>query len=180
MSNYVNPECELAAYWYLLANLPDWLKKDPAIGDSMDGQRVYRGVDNPESEGWFNRPRNLRKVPCVVLRCELASPVVPNYHGMWLANVEVDIISNRYSDTDQAHTDHCRDIFDRFCTTTIAEDLAAVYKSNTKDQTFFVKKVIPGDVNIRAEGKTWVTSLQLRFEETGHLNADQKMTTQTA
>lgn len=109
--------------------------------------QIYRGIENPSSaEG--NPDANVRKLPCVVCRCQSANQF-PKFSGNWNVIAEVMVSSSAADSTEDQHHDRADEVFETLLTDTIKDDISSALDG------FTAFLVVPLDQGYRLNDRTW-------------------------
>ena len=149
MSHNITQTVEKAARALVLANLPEWLPET----------QVYRGIENRESEDMEGQESSLKVRPCVILVCQTAAAVAPNWRGLWDATLEVHVENRRSDTTGDTHRGRAQEVFDIFLTTEAPADLSGAIPD------FIVRAVVPNDQSHTQAGRGWLSSITFTLHQ---------------
>jgi len=133
-----------------------------------DETRLYRGIENSEDPDLTAAPDGTvmtsgaptRVYPCMIFVCQLAHPVRPNWKGLWVAKLQVQVWSNRTKTKGDTHDERAQEGFSLFTTQTIARDLSGSI------QGFRVAAVLPSieGQGYLTPGKAWMSYMNFDLE----------------
>ncbi len=115
--------------------------------------QVYRGIENREDQENEGEDSSVKIYPCIIAIVENASPVRPNWKGLWMPRLSLEVWSNRSLTVGDDHDARAAEAFSLFTTTTIAKDLSEAIED------FWVKALLPGQEGqgYRAIGRAWAS-----------------------
>lgn len=91
--------------------------------------------------------------PRIVCQCEeAATKDGQQFSGNWLADLQIRVVSNADDTTLDVHFERAGEVFSKFRTDTIAEDLSNAYPN------FSVYGVVPTRQTFGLEGRSWVAT----------------------
>lgn len=136
---------EEAVTYYLKDQVFDWCPSD----------QIYAGIENRDTEENEGEESSLRKVPCIVVKCETAQ-AHQNLNANWTPHVDVWVVSNRFRTDKATHRARAQQVFSVLCQNGIENALT--------DETFGVARIRPTDTGHLAEGSAWVSFMEFDFQ----------------
>ena len=150
ISRDIELAAELAGQAFLRKFTINWVQAEEPGGSD----RVYCGLEGIVLESETGEPELIR-LPCIIVSCQSAEPVLPRFHGNWNTNLRFEIHSNAGDTTGQQHAARVSQISSLLYTSSVARDLSLA----TPD--FFVAWVAPGGRGYEIRDRRWVSYLEL-------------------
>ncbi len=143
----------------ICATVEDALKAWVGVPTFCPETQVYCGLENREAQDKETKDSSYRQLPAVVCICQRAPAMPINFHGGFNPECVVQVISQRDTTDRTTHRARVREVFDKFLTSTIADDLSGAIDN------FTAEGIVVVEINYDLKLRNWVSELHFILKQ---------------